>query len=75
MSLSEQKILTLIRASLWQPKYIILENFFENFDEKYYQLANKILKDIKQNSTIIATEKENKNLEIYKDFEVVNLEK
>ena len=26
MTLSEKKILTLIRASLWQPKYLLLEN-------------------------------------------------
>ena len=75
MNLSEQKILTLIRASLWQPKYLLLENFFEDLDEKDFKLANKIIDDIKKKSIIIATEKENKNLEIFKDFEIKNLYK
>jgi len=75
MNLNEQKILTLIRASLWQPKYLLLENFFEDLDDKYFELADKILENIKQKSIIIATEKENKNLEIFKDFETKNLYK
>lgn len=75
LNLSEQKILALVRASLWQPKYLLLENFFEDLDNSYYDLAIKILNDIKQFSTIIATEKENKNLEFFKDFKVVLLDK
>ena len=75
MNLSEKKILTLIRASLWKPKYILLENFFEGLDKSYFELANKIIEDIKKNLTIIATEKENKNLEIFKDFKIENLYK
>ena len=75
VTLSEQKILTLIRASLWQPKYVLLENFFEDLNESYFELANKIIEDIKKNSIIIATEKENKNLDIFKDFETKNLYK
>lgn len=73
LSVTEQKLLTLIRASLWKPKYIILENFFERLDEKYFELAYKIINDIKQHSIIIATEKENKNIQIFNDFEIVNL--
>lgn len=75
MNLSEQKILTLIRASLWQPKYILLENFFEDLSELYFELVFSILENIKQNSTIIATEKANKNFEVFKDFKVENLYK
>ena len=75
MNLSEQKILALIRASLWQPKYLLLENFFEDLSELYYDLAFKILENIKQKSIIIATEKENKNIDIFKDFNIVNLYK
>lgn len=75
MNLSEQKILTLIRASLWQPLYLLLENFFEDLDEKYFKLANKIIEDIKKKSIIIATEKENKKIDIFKDFETKNLYK
>jgi len=75
LNLSEQKIITLIRASLWQPKYLLLENFFENLDKKYFDLTNQIIENIKQNSTIIATEKENKNINIFKDFKIINLYK
>jgi len=75
MNLSEKKILTLIRASLWQPKYVLLENFFEDLNESYFELANKIIENIKKNSIIIATEKENKNLDVFKDFKVENLYK
>lgn len=75
LNLSEQKILTLIRASLWNPKYLLLENFFEDLDEKYFDLADKILKNIKQKSIIIATEKESKNLDVFKDFNIENLYK
>lgn len=75
LNLSEQKILTLIRASLWNPKYLLLENFFEDLDEKHFDLADKILKNIKQKSIIIATEKESKNLDVFKDFNIENLYK
>lgn len=75
LNLSERKILTLIRASLWKPKYLLLENFFEDLDNSYIELTCKILNSIKQFSTIIATEKENKNLEFFKAFNIVELYK
>ena len=75
LNLSEQKIVALIRASLWKPKYILLENFFEDLDNNYLSLAIQILNNIKQHSTIIATEKANKNLNIFKDFKIVELYK
>lgn len=74
LNLSEQKILTLIRASLWKPKYILLENFFEDLEYSYFELAINILNNIKQFSTIIATEKENKNLKFFKDFNIIVLD-
>ena len=75
LNLSEQKIIALIRASLWKPKYILLENFFEDLDNNCLGLAIQILNNIKQHSTIIATEKANKNLDIFKDFKIVELYK
>ena len=75
MNLSERKILTLIRASLWQPKYILIENFFEDLDKEYFELAFKIIKDICLSSTIIATEKENNNLSCFQNFKIENLYK
>ena len=75
LNLSEQKIVALIRASLWEPKYILLENFFEDLDNNYLGLAIQILNNIKQHSTIIATEKANKNLDIFKDFKTIELDK
>ena len=75
LNLNEQKIIALIRASLWKPKYILLENFFEDLDNNYLGLAIQILNNIKQHSTIIATEKANKNLDIFKDFKIVELYK
>ena len=73
LNLSEQKIVALIRAMLWQPKYILLENFFENLDKNYIPLATYLLNKLKQTSTIIACENENKSLEIFKNFNIIDL--
>ena len=72
-SLSEKKIFSLIRASLRKPKYILLENFFDNLEEKYISLALQIIEDIKQVSTIIACEKKQDLKSFYSDFEIYNL--
>lgn len=74
MSLSEKKIITLLRAVLRKPKYILLEHFFDNLEEKYFNLALKILDEAKNNSTIIASEVSyNENL--FKGFHIINLHK
>ena len=73
LSLSEQKILSLLRALIRTPKYILLENFFDNFDENYLDLATKILNEIKLNSIIIASQCNFENLEIFKNFEQVEI--
>lgn len=73
LNLSEQKLISLIRAMLWQPKYILLENFFENLDNEYIPLATYLINKAKLNSTIIACETENKNLEIFKNFNILDL--
>ncbi len=51
---SEQKIITLLRAIIHKPKYLLLEYFFEDFDENFLPLATEILVNTK--STIIACE-------------------
>jgi len=71
LSLSEQKILTLVRAILRKPKYVLLENFFEGLDKEFVPIANFLFNKLKENSTIIACEHE--TLETYKDFKIVNL--
>ena len=73
LSLSEQKILSLLRVLIRTPKYILLENFFDNFDENYLDLATKILNEIKLNSIIIASQCNFENLEIFKNFEQVEI--
>ena len=70
LSLSEQKILSLIRAILRKPKFVLIENFFENLNEKHIQLAEFLLNKIKETSTIIACEKEVKHL--FKNFQINN---
>jgi len=73
LNLSEQKIIALMRAMLWQPKYILLENFFKNLDKKYLLLATFLINKAKQTSTIIASETENKNLEVFTNVNTIDL--
>lgn len=71
LNLSEQKIISLLRALIRTPKYVLLENFFENLDKNYFDLAIKILSKLKETSTIIACERE--QTEMFKDFEIIKL--
>lgn len=73
MNLSEKLILTLLRASLWKPKYLLIENIFEKIEEKYYKIVENLIFDIQQNSTIIACEKVDKNLNIFQNFKKIEL--
>lgn len=73
VNLCEQKIIALIRTILRSPKYVLLENFFEDLEENYIPLAEYLINKLKQTSTIIACEKENKNYNIFKDFRTTNL--
>ena len=71
--LSIKKIYALVRAVIRKPKYILIENFFENLDEKYFDIVNKILTDAKEFSTLVACEKQDLNLPIFKNFNRINL--
>ncbi len=73
LSLSEQKILALIRSILRKPKYVLLENFFEDLNETHAYIAQFLINKLKENSTIIACEKDKNKLEQFKDFEIINL--
>ena len=73
ISLSEQKIIALLRTVMHTPRYVLLDNFFENFDEKFLDLALEILNDIKQKSIIIASQNNFKNYEIFKDFNQIEI--
>lgn len=75
LNISEKKIIMLLRAKIRQPKYILIDNIFDNFDNKYLNILESILLDISQESIIIATEKSEN--ETYKNlnFEVVRLYK
>lgn len=75
LNINERKIICLIRAILWQPKIILLENFFENLDTYYTDVACKLLDRFAKSSHIVACEKVLPSGQIFKDFEIINLEK
>ena len=72
LSLSEKKIVALLRAFIWSPKYIIIEHFFNDLDEEYIELATKIIEEISSQSIVISSE--NTIIEIYKDYKIINIE-
>ncbi len=67
LSVAELKLISLLRAVLWKPKYLLLENFFENLNPDQISKALKIINDYK--GLIIACEKQNLNL--LTNFEVI----
>lgn len=69
---SQRKIIALIRACTWSPKYIIIEHFFDDLDINYIELATKIIEEISTNSIIIASE--NKPISLYTDYEIIKIE-
>lgn len=68
LSNSEKKIICLVRALIKQPKYVLLENFFDDLNENYVELALKILKDICKNSIVIAYEEHVENQKYFESF-------
>lgn len=72
LNYSQKKIITLIRAIIHKPKYILIENFFKDLDKEYFDLANKIISDAKKDSIIILGE-ETPEFENYKDFKTIKL--
>ncbi|HIU06347.1 MAG TPA: ATP-binding cassette domain-containing protein [Candidatus Onthoplasma faecigallinarum] len=71
MTLWQKKIIALVRAIIRRPKYILLEDFFSNLDEEYYEIATNILSSC--DSTIIACEKTDTKIPYYDSFNKLNL--
>jgi len=73
LNISQRKIIALLRAKIRQPKYILIDNLFNNFDNKYLDILQAILLDMSKESIIIATEKVKNNTYENLNFEIVNL--
>ena len=71
---SQQKIVTLLRALIRKPKYVLLEHYFNDLDENQISLAENIINEIKQHSTIIACEDLDTNISCFNDFRRIKLE-
>ena len=74
LNINEKKIICLIRALLWSPKILLLENFFENLDDDFADVACKLIDKFAPNTLIVACEKVLSTAQIFKDFELINLE-
>lgn len=72
LNLSQKKLVALVRGLIRQPKYVLLEDFFEDLSEEYFDLAFKILNDY-STSIFIACEEKDENFECFKNFERLNL--
>ena len=72
MNISEKKIVTLLRASLRSPKYILIDDFFINLNEKYQPLVAELIKQLEKTSTIMATTSIITNLP-YKNYKYIDL--
>lgn len=68
MSTSEKKIITLLRAMIRQPKYVIIEDLFVDLDNSLIELANEMIKKISKNSIIIACEPNENNYLTFDKF-------
>ena len=71
LDLSTKKIITLLRAKIREPKYVLIENFFENLDKNFFNLTNQIISNLKTTSTIIATQNDKKILPANNNFEQI----
>lgn len=66
MTLTQKKIIALIRAVIRGPKYILLEDFFSMLDKEYFDIAINILSS--SDSIIIACEKMDTDVSLYNEF-------
>ena len=67
LTLSEIKIITLLRAIIRKPKYLLLEYFFEDLDPQYFNLAKQIISN--SNALVIACEKD--EVKAFENFKVL----
>ena len=71
LDLETKKIITLLRTKVRVPKYVLIENFFDNLDENYLDLANEIITNLASCSTIIATQNNDKIIPAYNNFKQI----
>ena len=72
LTIGEKKIITLLRALIRKPKYVLLEYFFEDLPISCIPLATEIINEICKNSIILACE--NKLPECLKSAEIINMD-
>lgn len=72
LTLSQKKIIALLRAMIRQPKYILIEDLFTNLDEQYHNLAEQIVNEISTHSIVIACD--NAVVNCYNHYEQYRLE-
>lgn len=70
LTLSQKKIITLLRAVIRKPKFLLLEYFFEDLEKEYFPLVEKILNSACANTLIIACEKQENNL--FESFKILH---
>lgn len=66
MNISQQKIIVLIRAMIREPKYVLIENLFDNLNSAYKNIAYELISKISKQSIVIACEPI--EVECYADF-------
>lgn len=67
---SQKKIVALVRALVRKPKYVLLEDFFDDLDKDYFDLATQIIYDHKDQIFIISS---NKNFPKNLNFKTISL--
>ena len=72
LSLSQQKIVALLRAIVHKPKIILIEHLFADLEDKYVNIANKIVDDISTETLIIDCEIEKQNC--HQNFDTYTLQ-
>lgn len=74
LSFSEQKIVTLLRALVRKPVYVLVEHLFSNLEKAFFETATEIIEELKSTSTLIACEIDDQNLVAYHDFWRIRIE-
>lgn len=74
LSLPQKKLLALVRGSLWQPKYMLFENFFENLTPTYFDLAINLINEISKTTIILASVKDDFHMPCYENFKRIKIE-
>ena len=73
LNLYEQKIVALLRTLIRKPKYVLIENLFENIEENHKSIIISIIKKLQENSIIIASEKNVENYKYYENYKKIEI--